>query len=104
MQEATGYRESQVAKARGEAARFTSVLEAYNQAQDITLRRLYLETMEDILRRNPKLVVDDRLTGMLPLLNLNPGDGQGLPGQPRPAAAGAPPTPPASRSSTGIAR
>ncbi len=104
VQEATGYRESQVAKARGETARFTSVLEAYNQAQDITLRRLYLETMEDILRRNPKLVVDDRLTGMLPLLNLNPGDSQGLPGQPRPAAGATPPTPPASRSSSGNGR
>jgi membrane protease subunit HflK len=107
VQEATGYRESQVTRARGEAARFTSVLEAYNQAQDITLRRLYLETMEDILRRNPKLVVDDRLQGMLPLLNLNPGDGQGVPGvgqpaPPRPAPALTPP--PAARSSMGSGR
>ena len=105
VQEATGYRESQVAKARGEAQRFTSVLEAYNQAQDITLRRLYLETMEDILRRNPKLVVDDRLQGMLPLLNLNPAESRALPAQPRPAPAPAAPVPaPASRASTGASR
>ncbi len=77
IQEATAYRESQVAKARGEAQRFESVLSAYNEAQDITLRRLYLETMEEILRRNPKLVIDDRLQGLVPYLQLNPGEARG---------------------------
>jgi membrane protease subunit HflK len=93
VQEATAYRESQVARASGEAQRFESVLAAYNQAQDITLRRLYLETMEDILRRNPKLVVDDRLQGMLPLLQLNPTD-RAPPRQPP-----APPAPPRTQGS-----
>ena len=73
IQEATGFRDSQVARARGEAGRFMSVYAAYSQAQDITLRRLYLETMEDILRRNPKVVVDDRLQGVVPFLSLNEG-------------------------------
>ncbi|MBI0433976.1 FtsH protease activity modulator HflK [Roseomonas sp. KE0001] len=71
IQEAEGYRESQVARARGEAARFVSVLSAYQTAKDVTIRRLYLETMEEILRRNPTLVVDDRLQGVVPYLPLD---------------------------------
>ena len=81
VQEAEGFRESQVARARGEAQRFLSVLSAYQVAQDVTLRRLYIETMEEIFRRNPKIVVDSALQGIVPLLNL------GEPG--RAAAAGA---------------
>jgi membrane protease subunit HflK len=71
VQEAEGFRESQVARARGEAQRFVSVLTAYQAAQDVTMRRMYLETMEEILRRNPKVLVDDRLQGVVPLLNLS---------------------------------
>jgi membrane protease subunit HflK len=70
VQEAEGFRESQVARARGEAGRFLSVLTAYQAAQDVTVRRMYLETLEEILRRNPKVLVDDRLQGVVPLLNL----------------------------------
>jgi len=89
IQEAQGFRDSQEARARGEAARFTSILGAYQQAQDITMRRLYLETMEEILRRNPKIIVDDRLQGLIPLLQLNePVRGQARP----PAAAAASPS------------
>lgn len=91
IQEAEGYKESQVARARGEASRFTSVLSAYQVAQDVTIRRLYLETMEEILRRNPKLLVDDRLQGVVPYLPL---DGSTrAPAAPR--ADAAPPVPPA---------
>ncbi|MFC3126352.1 FtsH protease activity modulator HflK [Pseudoroseomonas globiformis] len=97
VQEAEGYKESQIARARGEAARFVSILSAYQGARDVTVRRLYMETMEDILRRNPKLLVDDRLQGVVPYLPL---DGQG--GRPTPPAAqggngsgSAPPAPPA---------
>jgi membrane protease subunit HflK len=89
IQEAQGFRESQVARARGEGQRFVSVLAAYQAAQDVTLRRIYIETMEDILRRNPKVVVDDRLQGIVPLLNLgDAGRGvaasQGAPRPPQP--------------------
>ncbi len=88
VQEAQGFRDSQEARARGEAQRFLSVLSAYRQAEDITMRRLYLETMEEILRRNPKILVDDKLQGLVPLLQL---------GEPsRAAGAGArQPSPPA---------
>jgi len=70
VQEAQGARDSQIARAGGEAQRFTSVLTAYQAAQEVTIRRLYLETMEEIFRRNPKVLVDDRLQGVIPLLNL----------------------------------
>ena len=86
IQEAQGFRDSQEARAKGEAARFVSVLGAYSAAPDVTRRRFYIETMEEILRRNPKVIVDDRLQGLVPFLNL--GD------QPR-AAAGRPATAPA---------
>ncbi|MCA3286229.1 MAG: FtsH protease activity modulator HflK [Roseomonas sp.] len=69
-QEAQGFRESQVARAGGESARFLSVLSAYEQARDVTTRRMYLETMEEIFRRNPKVIVDDRLQGVVPFLQL----------------------------------
>lgn len=74
IQEAQGFRDSQEVRARGEATRFIAVLQAYQQAQDITMQRLYLETMEEILRNNPKVIVDDRLQGLVPFLNL--GDQQ----------------------------
>jgi membrane protease subunit HflK len=71
VQEAQGFRESQVARARGEAGRFNAVFQAYSQAQDVTVRRLYLETMEEIFRRNGMILVDDRLQGLVPFLPLD---------------------------------
>jgi membrane protease subunit HflK len=75
VQEAQGFRESQVARAGGESARFLSVLSAYELARDVTTRRMYLETMEEILRRNPKVIVDDRLQGVVPFLQLGENGG-----------------------------
>jgi membrane protease subunit HflK len=88
VQEAEGVRESQIARARGEAQRFVSVLSAYQVAQDVTLRRMYIETMEGILRHNPKVLVDTGLQGIVPLLNLGEG-GRGAPTPPTAAAAAA---------------
>ncbi|HEY8613671.1 MAG TPA: FtsH protease activity modulator HflK [Roseomonas sp.] len=87
VQEAEGQRDSQVARARGEAQRFISVLSSYQAAKDVTMRRIYLETMEDILRRNPKILVDDRLQGLVPLLNLD----SNRPAQQPPARSAVPP-------------
>ncbi|MDW8313400.1 MAG: FtsH protease activity modulator HflK [Rhodovarius sp.] len=84
--EAQGFRDSQVARARGEAGRFAAVLAAYTQAQDVTMRRIYLETMEEILRRSPIVLIDDRLQGLMPFLQL---DGT------RPPTASRPVVPPA---------
>jgi membrane protease subunit HflK len=63
LEEAEGYRASQVNAALGEAARFTSVLEEYAKAPDVTRRRLYLETMENVLGDVDKMILDPSLAG-----------------------------------------
>jgi membrane protease subunit HflK len=90
VQEAQGARESQVARANGEAQRFTQVLAAYSQARDITRIRLYLETMEEVLRDNPKVVVDERVQNLVPFLPLGDLNRTPQPGGPVPTP-GAPP-------------
>jgi modulator of FtsH protease HflK len=52
------YRDKVIAESEGEAARFLSVLAAYQQAPGVTRERLYLETMEQVLGENPKVLVD----------------------------------------------
>lgn len=49
--QAQAYRESKIRQAQGESDRFTAVLEEYRKAQDITKKRIYLETMEEIMSR-----------------------------------------------------
>jgi membrane protease subunit HflK len=94
--EGQGIKASTVAKATGEGQRFDSVYKAYQQAKDITIRRLYLDTMEDILSHSQPLVVDDRLKGLVPFLPLSPASG-GKPPAPSGAQAPAQPAlPPAS--------
>ncbi|MBS0640018.1 MAG: FtsH protease activity modulator HflK [Acetobacteraceae bacterium] len=68
--EAQGARQASVAQANGAAQRFDSVLKAYEAAKDITLTRLYLDTMQDVLTRGQPLVVDDKLKGLVPFLQL----------------------------------
>jgi modulator of FtsH protease HflK len=70
--EGQGAKQAAVAQATGQTQRFLSVLAAYRQAKDVTLRRMYIETMQDILTRSPALVVDDKLKGLVPFLQLNP--------------------------------
>ena len=57
-QEAQGYREQVVNQAKGAAARFLSLQAAYSDAREITSRRLYLDTMEDVLKSANKIFVD----------------------------------------------
>ncbi len=68
--EADGARQASVAEATGQAQRFLSVYAAYVAAKNVTLRRLYIETMQQILAHTPTIVVDDGVKGVLPLLNL----------------------------------
>ncbi len=70
--EGQGAKQAAIAQATGQTQRFLSVLAAYQQAKDVTLRRMYIETMQDILTRSPTLVVDDKLKGLVPFLPLNP--------------------------------
>jgi membrane protease subunit HflK len=75
--QANGAKQAAIATANGEAQRFLSVYAAYVQAKDVTLKRLYIETMEDVLRTTPSVVVDDKLRGLLPMLQLNHAGDQG---------------------------
>jgi modulator of FtsH protease HflK len=59
LNEAEAYRETKVREATGTAQRFTALQEEYAKAKDITRRRLYLETMESILPSAQKIVMDD---------------------------------------------
>jgi len=70
--EAEGARQAAIAEATGQAQRFNSVLTAYQAAKDVTLKRLYIESMEDLLSHNPATVVDPSLRGILPLLPTGP--------------------------------
>jgi membrane protease subunit HflK len=69
--EADGARQAGIAEATGQAQRFLSVYAAYSAAKDVTLRRLYIETMQQILTHTPVVVVDSSVRGILPTLNLN---------------------------------
>ena len=69
--EAEGSKRASVAEATGQAQRFLSVYKAYAQAKDVTLRRLYIDTMQDILAKTPSIVVDDQLKGVVPYLPLD---------------------------------
>lgn len=70
--EAQGAKQASVAEATGQAQRFDSVLAAYRAAKDVTLQRMYLDTMSDVLTHSHPLVVDDRLKSIVPYLQLNP--------------------------------
>ncbi len=58
LAEANGFKESIVARAEGDARRFELLLEQYRAAPEVTRKRLYLETMQDVLSRTPKVLVD----------------------------------------------
>ena len=58
LEEANAYKESVVAQAEGEASRFSQLLVEYKRAPDVTRKRLYLETMEEVLQRSGKVLVD----------------------------------------------
>ncbi|MCS6854362.1 MAG: FtsH protease activity modulator HflK [Elioraea sp.] len=87
VQEAQGDREARIARARGEAQRFIQVYQAYDQARDVTRLRLYLETMEDIIRISPTVVVDERVQNLVPFLPLGDLNRAAAPPQQRPAPA-----------------
>ena len=70
--QADGARQASIAQASGQAQRFLSVYEAYSQSKDVTARRLYIETMQEILTKTPSIVVDDKLQGIVPYLPLDP--------------------------------
>jgi len=72
IQAAQGYAVQRVNQAEGDAAKFNALLAEYVKATEVTRRRLYLETMQEVLPvvKN-KIVLDDQAASVLPLLQLN---------------------------------
>jgi membrane protease subunit HflK len=72
IREAEGYRLKRVNEAEGDVARFNAVLAEYLKAPEVTRRRIYLETLQAVMPElRSKIIVDDRVRGLLPLLNLD---------------------------------
>jgi modulator of FtsH protease HflK len=77
LRQAEGYREEKIRRAQGETQRFLHVLREYQQAKDITKKRLLLETLEEVLPQMDKIIMEER-GGMnvLPILPLGKHENQ----------------------------
>ena len=74
VEQANGYAINRVNQAQGDAQKFISVHENYRRAQNVTKQRMYLETMEDVLKKVDKVyIVDEEHKSLLPLLDLGSG-------------------------------
>ncbi len=71
IQEAKAYKAQVVNRAEGDASRFDQLLTAYRKAPKVTRERIYLETMQDILSRTPKVLLDTRGSGSIIYLPLD---------------------------------
>jgi modulator of FtsH protease HflK len=93
LEQAEAYRAQVVNQAEGEASRFSAVLEEYLKAPEVTRKRLYLETMEEVMGRVNKIILDEQAggsQGVVPFLPLNEIT---RPAQARPGAATPGPAP-----------
>jgi len=71
IQEAEGYATERINEAKGEANRFSAILAEYRKAPEVTRRRMYLETLEDVLPRFEEVyIMDKQGGGVLPFLPL----------------------------------
>lgn len=70
IQDAQGYKEQVIAKAQGEASRFNAVYREYIKSKDVTKKRMYLETMEQIMDGMDKVITDGKGSGVVPYLQL----------------------------------
>ncbi len=73
IQISEGYATERVNRARGDVARFISVLAEYRRNPDVTRNRLYYETIEAVFPKENEdtILLDRRLSNLVPLLNLN---------------------------------
>lgn len=75
IRQAEGYALDRVNRAQGDANKFLCVWKEYSRSKDVTRRRLYLETLAEVLPKlGKKYVVDSEQKGLLQILNL---DGKG---------------------------
>lgn len=74
---AEGYAQKRVNEAEGDVAAFSAILLEYRKSPEVTQLRIYLETMGEVLPLvRKKVIVDENVKGLLPLLNL--GDSEGI--------------------------
>ena len=72
IREADGYRLKRVNEAEGDVARFSALLAEYRKAPEVTRRRIYIETLQDVMPGiRSKIIIDEEARGILPLLNLD---------------------------------
>ncbi len=71
IREAEGYSLDKINRAKGDSERFLAFLEEYRKAPEITKKRIYLETMRDVLpKANQKYIIDSEQSSILPLLRI----------------------------------
>ena len=92
VQEAEAYKAQIVNQAQGDAQRFISVYNSYAKAPDVTARRLYIDTIQTILKSANKIILDRAASssGVLPYLPLPAIKGGNPPTAGRSATAGSP--------------
>ena len=77
IREADGYRLKRINEAEGDVARFSALLAEYSKAPEVTRRRIYIETMQDVMPGiHSKIIVDEQNRSILPLLNLDSPKGE----------------------------
>jgi len=71
IQKAEGYALDRVNRAQGEVSRFNDLYEEYIKAPEVTKRRIFLETMQDVIpKMGQKIITDDKGNSVIPLLQL----------------------------------
>ena len=74
IQQAEGYATDRINRAQGDAAFFNALYKAYEKSPDVTRKRLFLETMDEIYPKlDRKIVIDRKLKGLIPLLSVSGG-------------------------------
>ena len=71
VQAAKAYEERVIAEAEGESSRFLAVLKEYEKAPEVTRERLYIETVEDVLSKTSKVMLDVKSGNSLMYLPLD---------------------------------
>jgi len=72
LQAAQGYRDRVIVEAKGEADRFENVLKEYQKAPEVTRKRIFIETMQEVLSNTDKIIIDDKGgSGVVPYLPLS---------------------------------
>ena len=78
IREAEGYKEARIARAEGDVSKFNAVLKEYRKSKEVTETRMFLETAEEILSDREKIIVPDGKEGsnLINLLNLKANEGK----------------------------